>query len=86
MADYSTIALYPEQKDGLDKVNEREFDGKATYREVVEYLLDEHQNQRDSFDEVVRQALLNLDDRDINRILRRLENDAEWVAEVDTEE
>lgn len=85
MPNYSTIAVYPEQKERLDAVNERELDGDAAYREIIEYLLEEHRNERDAFDEVVRQALLNLDDRDINRILRRLENDAKWVAEVDGE-
>lgn len=79
---YTTIALKPEEKEALDRVNKVSLDGNASYREVVDFLVEKHEEERQELDAVVLDALSRIDDRDVQRILQRRQNDANWVKEV----
>lgn len=81
---YSTIALKPdEEKASLDKINRQEFDGKASYAEVVSFLIEEYESDRESVEEFVQIAFSRLDDDDVQRAIARTRNDREWVESLD---
>lgn len=84
MADYTTIALLDKDKERLDEVADC-LDGNPSYREVINFLADEHENRQDGYEFVLARAIAGADEDDVTRIIKRVENDKEFVENLNND-
>lgn len=80
---YTTIAVTPEDVDRLDEVKAKHLRDTASYREVINFLVDEKEKREDSFEEVLTVMLDSVEEEDVARVLQRTRSDANWVRELD---
>lgn len=80
--DYTTIAVTPDDVERLNEIEAKHFDGNASYRQIINFLVDEKENREDSFEEVLAAAIARADTDDVERALQRTASDANWVREL----
>lgn len=79
---FTTVALLPEDKEQLDEVNERCFNGNASYRKVITELVEREEQRHDSIDEFVATVFDEVDESRARLALSRAWGDKEMVEEV----
>jgi len=88
--DYTTVALHPEDKERLDRVGKEwiadDEDDTFSYREVVNFLVDNLEEKESEYERLLAQAIINADEDDVERVITRLDNDKEFVKEVSNDE
>jgi len=81
--EYTTIAVTPGDVERLNEIKTKHLDNEsASYREVINYLVDEKETREDSFEEILAVALRDTDESDVYRAYERVKNDEEFVQEL----
>lgn len=84
---FTTIAIKDSDKERLDEAAETLMeDPQASYREIINYLIDEVEHHSDDYEEVLARVIANSDEDDVTRAIRRVESDKRFVEALNEEE
>lgn len=86
MTNYTTVALTNEDKERLDELGERHFEGQnPSYRQIINFLADEYETREDGYEYVLARAIAGADEDDVQRIIQRVNSDKEFVENLNNE-
>lgn len=86
MTDYTTVALTSDDKSRLDEVAEQHMDeDNASYRQIINYLVDSVDNRSDEYEEVLARAIANADEDDVMDAVSRVDRDKQFVEDLNNE-
>lgn len=87
MSKYTTIALEQEDKERLDEVAAVYLDDEnASYRTIINFLVDEVDNRSDEYEDVLARAIANADEDDVMSAISRVERDKAFVEDLNNEQ